>query len=271
MEMGPKEVDPARVPPFMSENPNLATTYKVACIQCRRPARLPLSKFCSDECGITCVMRRVDDLSATLSEPREATSRTFMEQLEACSAVRFAKRREGLVSVDQPSDVVSTVISASEGKRLEEARLLERLRGSLEELKCARVKKMRTIAAVDARLVLLDLALQRNEIEGKARCGFDSRLGMDDDLWEEWVESDDGRRAFEGYGIGQPSGMTADEASEMEILESCICQGPGKKCDRHSGWQKLKKADFELEKEVTVSLPGMEGCLSPHMLTDFPA
>lgn len=112
-------------------------------------------------------------------------------------------------------------------------------------------------------MVLLDLTVQRNEGEGGTRCGYDARMGMDEDAWEEWVESDDGRRAFVGYGIGAHANanMNAngeppaeDEEMEMEMreLEKFICNGPKKKCERHAGWQKLKKMDFDLEKDITV-------------------
>ncbi|KAG8978878.1 hypothetical protein FRB94_012607 [Tulasnella sp. JGI-2019a] len=258
-------VDLFYCPNCLATYPNLSTTYKTACVQCRRPARLPLSKFCSDECGIACVMKRVDDWSASLvssSESRLMGSKpaaTLSAQLEASTAVRFAKRREGLVSIESASGLVSL---PTDGKRLEEARMLEKLRASLEDLKVARVQKVKAIAAADARLVLLDLTVQRNESEGGTRCGYDLRLGMGEDVWEDFVESEDGRRAFEGYGIGvdprketmdavELRAVQADEELELKELEKSLCNRPKRKCERHAGWQKLKKADFDLEKDIT--------------------
>ncbi|KIO33663.1 hypothetical protein M407DRAFT_186837 [Tulasnella calospora MUT 4182] len=277
---------------------NLRTTYKTACAQdsCRRPARLPLSKFCSDECGIECVMNRVDKWCMEIDpppppppvvdnalvvpasrsrsksktktpspvvtppppEPSEKT-KAALATLEASSAVRLAKRREGLVSMESGSsaDELGPSLPAS-GRKLEEERMLSRYRESLADIKTEWATKVRALAAAQARLVLLDVAMQRSEwldfsSEDGGKCGFDARLVVDEEEWAEWVEGEEGRRAFEGYGIGEETEAMGvdpeDKAKELEIVENVVCFGR-KKCERHGGWQKLKRADFELEQRL---------------------
>ncbi|KAG8904920.1 hypothetical protein FRC01_008547, partial [Tulasnella sp. 417] len=283
-------------PSCTASTPSLSTTYKTACAgdSCRRPARLPLSKFCSDECGIECVMKRVDKWCMEIDpppppppivdnalavpasrsrsksktktpspvvtppppEPSE-TVKTALTKLEASSAVRLAKRREGLVSIEEGSSTNEPSLPAS-GRKLEEERMLSRYRESLSDIKTEWATKVRALAAAQARLVLLDVAVQRSEwldfsSEDGGKCGFDGRLAMDEEEWAEWVEGEEGRRAFEGYGIGEETEAMgvdpADKAKELEIVENVVCF-KRKKCDRHGGWQKLKKLDFELEQRL---------------------
>ncbi|KAG8986900.1 hypothetical protein FRB90_003717 [Tulasnella sp. 427] len=205
----------------------LRTTYKTACAEdgCRRPARLPLSKFCSDECGIECVMKRVDQWcmeidppppqpekaltvpfgrgrsraknktpSPVVTPPPEPSAETkaALAKLEATSAVRLAKRREGLVSIESgsPTDTPGPFVS-DPGRKLEEERLLSRYREALADIKTQWATKVRALAAAQARLVLLDVVVQRSEwvdfsSDGPAKCGFDSRLLMDETEWVDW-------------------------------------------------------------------------------------
>lgn len=193
-------------------------------------------------------------------EPSEIT-KAALAKLEASSTVRLAKRREGLVSIEggSSSDELGPSLPAS-GRKLEEERMLSRYRESLTDIKTEWATKVRALAAAQARLVLLDVAMQRSEwldfsSEDAGKCGFDERLVMDEEEWAEWVESEEGRRAFEGYGIGEETEAMevdpADKAKELEIVENVVCFRR-KKCERHGGWQKLKKADFELEQRLLV-------------------
>ncbi|KAG8925768.1 hypothetical protein FRC02_009438 [Tulasnella sp. 418] len=236
-------VDMFICPPCIAQNPNLQTTYKVSCVQCRRPARLPLSKFCSDECGIQCVMDRVDKLSASLVDSPVQPSE-WVDRLYESNAIRSAKRREGLVSLVEKSRLGSED-AQRDAKHEEEERTLTRLRKIINDLGSQRRGKMRKVAALDARLILLEVAAKRTESQGfEGRCGYDTRIGKDEGEWEDWVESEDGRKAFEGFGETEE-----DAEMEREELKKWICEGR-KKCERHSGWQKLKRADIELERDV---------------------
>ncbi|KAG8903954.1 SM-like, degradation of cytoplasmic mRNAs and positively regulates transcription initiation [Tulasnella sp. 403] len=224
-------------PNCSASSPGLQTTYKTACAQtgCRHPARLPLSKFCSDECGIQCVMKRVQDWCTALDPPAPLPAKRSkqkskavstspelgplaqqaLSQLEATSAVRLAKRREGLVSVvDAPPDADGQVEPAN-GRQAEEERVLDKYRSQLKDIKFKWARIARAGAAARARLTLLDVAMQRAEwldhVAGGQRCGYDGRLGMDEGDWVGWVNGEDGRRAFEGHGIGDDDPDTAHD------------------------------------------------------------
>lgn len=95
-----------------------------------------------------------------------------------------------------------------------------------------------------------------------APCGFDVRLVWDDKDWQEWLESDGGRKImdvaeeFSNAGPnadpaqyirldqGEVTGTGADEDNDEEGL---VCTLSKKKCDRHAAWQKLRQADFDGE------------------------
>lgn len=81
-----------------------------------------------------------------------------------------------------------------------------------------------------------------------AQCGFDVRLVYDLKEWAAWTASEEGR-AVVSEGI---------EEAGMDIIAG-VCLNPRKKCERHSGWQKVREADFEVEKAVLVS----GSCSSP--------
>jgi hypothetical protein len=76
-----------------------------------------------------------------------------------------------------------------------------------------------------------------------AQCGFDARLVYESDEWEAWLASEEGQAAV-------VVGLDGEEG--MEIIEG-ICLSTKKKCERHGGWQKVREADFEVEKAVLVS------------------
>lgn len=195
--------------------------------------------------------------------PISESKRIALANLEAASAIRYAKRREGLVLVENAS---SDGLDATTARRLEEERALERCREGLTKIRTEWASKVQALAAVQARLILLDVAIQRSESMEELSdspagvCGYEARLAMDEKEWVEWVESDDGQRAFEGYGIGDTEdGPVEDEDArkELEEVNRNVCRGK-KKCERHVGWQKLKKSDFELEQRILVRRPAVD-------------
>ena len=87
-----------------------------------------------------------------------------------------------------------------------------------------------------------------------APCGFDIRLIWDNGDFATWLESDGGRRLMRQEG--QDNAMDEDRADEpeLEVEEGIVCMQTRKKCDRHSGWQKTREADYEVEKTVLVGV-----------------
>ena len=91
-----------------------------------------------------------------------------------------------------------------------------------------------------------------------AQCGFDVRLVYGDEEWEIWVNSVEGIAILGVGGVGGKGGDSSVEgsvapegAAGMEIIEG-VCLLPRKKCERHTGWQKVREADYEVERAVLV-------------------
>lgn len=76
-----------------------------------------------------------------------------------------------------------------------------------------------------------------------ALCGFDVRLCSDEQEWSTWIQSEEGRAVL---------GAEEDEEGEIGMEEDIVCLRPKKRCDRHTGWQKVREADFEVERTVLV-------------------
>ncbi|SCV67928.1 BQ2448_49 [Microbotryum intermedium] len=93
----------------------------------------------------------------------------------------------------------------------------------------------------------------------EAQCGFDSRIVLDDLVWQEWIETDEARRVFEKAevdALAQAEGGTATPlvgAATMSLDEDelqNVCMWPRKECPRHQAWQKVREADFQVERAV---------------------
>lgn len=103
-----------------------------------------------------------------------------------------------------------------------------------------------------------------------APCGFDVRLIWKDEDWQNWLDSDQGRKlinaAEEVYnaieegrdasqyiiqnthqGGSNGDGENGDNEEEEDGDEGLICTLTKKKCDRHTGWPVLREADFKGE------------------------
>lgn len=276
-------VDLFYCPACLAAHPNLTVTYKTACARdiCRHPARLPLSKFCSDECGILCVMKRVDEWNLSVDPPPivpppklrpklKAVSPAepagtpvplpmMLQKLEATRVVRYAKRREGLVSIENvPQDLASLNEQAAR-RKAEEERTVTKYRDELAGIKQQRARHVRMQASVNARIAFFDVILQRAQwldsvSGGTGVCGYDYRVQMDEEVWLSWMESNESMIAFEGYGIGEDDRDTEDSRAESEVVGRTVCR-ERRKCERHGGWQKLRMSDLELERRMLVSHP----------------
>jgi len=96
----------------------------------------------------------------------------------------------------------------------------------------------------------------------EAQCGLDVRLVYDEQTWRDWVESvsiGQDRGGEEGEEEGGKRILEAKERGDdqqvlnlaLEMLDG-VCLQTRKKCERHTGWQKVREADFQVEKAVLV-------------------
>lgn len=107
----------------------------------------------------------------------------------------------------------------------------------------------------------------------EAPCGFDVRLVWSDRVFQEWLDSDEGKSAMappppppaKSAAIETDSGAVAAEgetsqadttmdtvpadATEVEEdqAEGLICTVTRRRCDRHAGWQTMRKQDYRSE------------------------
>ena len=237
---------------------------------------MPLSKYCSDYCGI--------EVAATRLELSCDSSRLPPESFWA--SVVGARRREAVVL---DSSIPASSLREEAVRREEDAdeRTLQDLQRKLSDVVARRQVLEANRYLIQARLRYLRVAIRRWEAlcqatadglaselgvdhlaqapkgrdrkKGKknqggatslpdAQCGFDVRLVLDSEAWEAWVEGEQGRLVLGGMG---GEGENGDGDAGLEILDD-VCLRPRKKCERHTGWQKVRQADFEVEQAVLV-------------------
>jgi COMPASS component SPP1 len=246
------------------------TTWKTRCARegCNSAA-LPLSKYCSDFCGI--------EVAATRLEISGHHPELYW------NAVKGARRREGVITPAGPRSSSPTNIDSHD-------RGLHALQESLSKLMTKRGSVEAHLSLVMSRLRFLGNTISRwerfcaafakasgaTEFGGAssrpskkskkskgggpsgptslpdAPCGFDVRLVWDDADWHSWVESDEGRAMLTpNFSAMERSGSGEDEGG-IELDENMICVVTRKRCDRHAGWQKTREADFEVERAILV-------------------
>ncbi|KAA1468206.1 hypothetical protein DENSPDRAFT_770501 [Dentipellis sp. KUC8613] len=242
-------VDQFICPPCVDKHPELSlrTTWKRRCLyglehknpqsadSCHKPARGAFSKYCSDECGVKYMRLRIE-----LWADKGGDKNKLWE------SVKGAQKREGTVvsaklaqeaRADAPSDKY-TIPGLVKPEKTRKDRELEGLHAKLDEV----VKKR------DAEKEEMDLVLWREKVTGLAirrsdsieECGWDQRLCFGDEEVAEF-----GTSVLESYESGQSDG----DAMQVDAEGEWWCQGK-KKCDRHVGWQKLRLAEVQFEKEM---------------------
>ena len=259
----------------MTENPNLPlkTTYKTRCFAglhapnptspeaCHKPSRGALSKYCSDDCGIKYVKRKIETWGG--------------EKKRIWEAVKHAERRDGVVyrvtydakngangveGMRRPGDSRMELVTPS---KTQAERELDRLQAALTKAEEKRESMAKGQEVLQWREKVGDLAAAR--AERVQECGWDQRLCFGDEEVLEFgadvpeTYEEDARR-----GTPDADGMQVDGA-----MGEWWCRGK-KKCDRHAGcvllsesqlsceltlcpisrWQKLRKAELDLEREV---------------------
>lgn len=236
-------VDQFICPLCVERNPHLdlRTTWKRRCLNglkqrdpnspeaCHKPARGAFSKYCSDECGVQYMHMRIS-LWVDNGGNRDRLWDT----------VKGAERREGVVASARVLDIKAedgATLAIVPPKITKADRELARLRARLDTLVQKREALKAEMDVVAWREKVTELAIQHADtIE---QCGWDQRLCFGDEEVAEF-----GASVLESYEEGQ----TDVDGTQQEEAE-WWCTGK-KKCDRHSGWQKLRIAEVEFDKEI---------------------
>ena len=238
------------------DNPNflLKTTYKTRCFAgikhkepsspgaCYKPARGALSKYCSDECGVSFMQTRIDAWTAggghkaklweavrdadaregvatVLSGPKKQTM--VKAEVDADGDVKLTDGTPLETKSGPPAGAPATMVRKGLSKQKE--RELARLRKELEKVVDLRNSMKQELEVIEWRESLVKLASQRSEEVGE--CGWDQRLCMDDEEW-----ADIGSTILENYD-GQEQ-----QEDESDPFGEWWCRGK-KKCDRHAGYE----------------------------------
>ncbi|KAJ7619073.1 hypothetical protein DFH06DRAFT_1306290 [Mycena polygramma] len=252
-------VDQFFCPLCIEKNPNLSlkTTYKPRCRYgldhpepdspkaCHKPAQGAFSKYCSHECGMNNMKKRIDTFA------KNGGKKELL-----WDSVKDAQRREAVVIVhgevlaDETTDgcmkenadavplpvVTARVKPPSMGKVEREVASLNAV---LDEIVTLREDLKEGMDIVLWRERLLELASER--AEQVSQCGWDQRLCFGDDEW-----ADFGTGVLESYEDGGKEGaMQVDGAPDPE---EWWCVG-SEKCERHAGWQAIRGHDIAKEKE----------------------
>jgi COMPASS component SPP1 len=211
---------------------NAYTSYKTRCAvkDCTKPARAPVSKYCSDVCGLKNAAAQLQALRARGVE---------IDQL--WHAAKDAKAPEGVVFVHLPgghiphpppagvNNIGPNATKLMDGRQKADLEKLRMMNEGLAQFAARRAALEVEIKRLRARLRLLGCAMGRTEKAGAERCGFDVRIVMNDEEWAEWLEGE-GKWALEEQVEGEePKGETAYASAE-----GMFCAGK-KRCERHNG------------------------------------
>lgn len=200
---------------------NLKTTYKQRCLYgledpdpslssaCHRPARGAFSKYCSDECGVNNLRRRIDRFS------HQGGKRDVL-----WDAVKDVEKREGAVL--RTTDNLTFVKVKPTKTKVD--REVDRLNGLLDNVVKLREELKKGMEMIVWREKLLELAIARADNIGL--CGWDQRLCFGDEEWGEF-----GEKVLESYGEHSEDSMNVDGEVDVDWW----CQGQ-KQCERHGGY-----------------------------------
>ncbi|KAI0639360.1 hypothetical protein C8Q77DRAFT_1213944 [Trametes polyzona] len=251
-------IDQFVCPPCIKANPHLPlkTTYKQRCFAglrhprpnsaaaCHKPARGAFSKFCSDECGIAYMQRRIEGWGG--------------DEAVLWASVRDMKQREGVVvkvrvGTDEPKpagkphqrsagQLTTETHELQRPTKSQRERAITRLQGELLKIAPKREALKEELEVILWRQKVLELAAAR--AERVEECGWDQRLCLDDDEYVEYAASvlESYEEGHEGHDAMQVDGTGVEDGAWW-------CRGK-KKCQRHAGWQKLRATEYEFDQEL---------------------
>jgi COMPASS component SPP1 len=229
---------------------------------CTKPCQ-NLSKFCSQYCGVEFSIDKLERLEKTQG----------IEPIRFYNGVKGVRQRQGTIKkVDNEEITELKEEEVEKGERLR----LDGLKRRLGEIGTKKAEELRKVGLIDKRLKILKVSILRweelfkatmssirtssegleqewtsnkkssksksNVIASEAPCGFDRRIIMSDELFKNWIETDQGK-----YSMVYKEGGVEGE-------ENWICLLSKKKCVRHEGWKEIKEADWEVEKSVLVRI-----------------
>ncbi|KAJ7487650.1 hypothetical protein B0H11DRAFT_2014248 [Mycena galericulata] len=245
-------VDQFFCPLCIEKNPNLSlkTTYKPRCRYgldhpepdspkaCHKPAQGAFSKYCSPECGLNNIKKRIETFtknggkkellwdSVKDAQKREAVvivhGETALEGTDGCTKEN---------SDAAPPPILSARVKPASMGKVE--REVANLNAVLDEVVTLREDLKEGMEIVFWRERLLELANERAEQVGQ--CGWDQRLCFGEDEW-----ADFGAGVLESYEEKE-GGMQVD-GEEWWCLE-------GEQCERHAGWQTIRAKDVAKERD----------------------
>ncbi|KAI0361670.1 hypothetical protein OH77DRAFT_1417942 [Trametes cingulata] len=251
-------IDQFVCPPCIKANPHLPlkTTYKQRCFAglkhprpssaaaCHKPARGAFSKFCSDECGITYMQRRIDGwggdqtiLWASVKDVKQREGvvvKVHVVQEEPKRAVKPEQQRT------VPGQLVMENHEVQRPTKTQRERAVTRLQAELLKIAPKREALKQELEVILWRQRLLELATAR--AERVEECGWDQRLCFDEDEYAEYAAG-----VLDSYEEGHADAMQVDGTGVEE--GAWWCRGK-KKCQRHSGWQKLRATEIEFDLEL---------------------
>lgn len=251
-------IDQFVCPVCQSLNPGMVSSYKMRCFRgassaqpsspsaCNKAARLPLSKYCSDECGMAHVRARLDKYNSggSKAEPLwHAVKASRKIEGATTPALQFARDLAHAMDIDDHPAVNGITVNGKSMPRVnghghaQTVKQLDELRALLAGIATERDAVLRALDYVHARERLIDFAADRSERLGE--CGWDERLLFSDSEWQRWIEREDA----DGGAWLLSSSDDSDSAGET----GWWCTGK-KKCERHGGWQKLRVTEVEAEK-----------------------
>lgn len=273
------------VAPLTHPGTDARTSYKEPCKSpgCTNAARLPISLYCSDECGMRTVRERVlaldktpnamarlmTDAVRTAHHPRGYAVWTRPTLAQGASTQESAqawltRMQEGIrtlapIAGPPPGTSVGAYARAHatqlDGKQ-EHAQWAAELARLRAESACGNVLldvlavRSKLLQLAEDRLSTLPPApaddTSKNRDTSIPRCGFDARLAWDDEpLWA-WATSPAGRAMLQEETPldGRFAGQQDGTGPEV------VCGEPKRRCKRHADWSIVRGADTEVAREL---------------------
>lgn len=253
------------------------TSYKVPChhVGCREPARLPMSRYCSDRCGMAEVLERIEQLpyaqsaaaraqlapKTTASEPTrglvlwaQPELATPGSEVDGADFVWFTHIRTHATPTARLAPTLEPGTSLGAFVREHATRLdlssydLARWTRELERLEAQSAVLHARVDLLAARSKLLQCAEDRQStlppVDDNGAtcppCGFDERLCWDDEALLAWLTTPEGQASISDTRT--TSSAVQDKAP--------LCLVAKRRCKRHADWSAVRGAELDLLRDA---------------------